>query len=39
MSFLTWFKGLFEPPCYKESLGYTCRHRAYGNGKKECGPN
>lgn len=23
--------------CYKESLGYTCRHREYADGTKECG--
>lgn len=30
-----WWAG-FEP-CHKESLGYTCRHRTYEDGTKECG--
>lgn len=24
-------------PCHKESLGYTCHHRVYPDGTKECG--
>lgn len=24
-------------PCYKESLGYNCKHRVYEDGTKECG--
>lgn len=31
---LAWFD--FKE-CPKESMGYTCRHRVYDNGKKECG--
>lgn len=23
--------------CFKESMGYTCRHRVYSDGTKECG--
>lgn len=33
------FDMLDSPPCYKESLGYHCRHRAYPDGRKECGPS
>lgn len=23
--------------CHKEQMGYTCRHRVYKDGTKECG--
>lgn len=28
---------LFPPKCYKEQMGYTCHHRVYKDGYKECG--
>lgn len=34
MRFIRWFN--FDE-CYKESMGYTCRHRLMSNGRKECG--
>lgn len=31
-------KRFFEvSECYKESMGYRCRHRVYPSGFKECG--
>lgn len=31
-------KSLFTfEDCYKERMGYTCRHRVYKDGTKECG--
>ncbi len=39
MSLIQRFKNWLETfkPCYKESIGYTCYHRTYQDGTKECG--
>lgn len=33
--FLNWMDSFTL--CYKESLGYNCKHRTYADGTKECG--
>jgi hypothetical protein len=33
--FKAWWDEL--TPCYKESIGYNCKHRVYPSGAKECG--